>query len=85
MTSAQKSTKDLSWTSKVPTKPGLYWFKRFYKNGQETISVCEIVEDVLVGAHFALYIGTEEEYSLLYVAEGVLWYGPISPPEQPKE
>jgi hypothetical protein len=85
MTSDQKSTKDLSWTSELPTKPGLYWFKQIYKNGQESISVCEIEEAGLVGEFFVIYIGNEEEFSLPFVKEGVLWYGPISPPEQLKE
>jgi hypothetical protein len=85
MSENPKSDKTLNWTAAPPTKPGLYWFKWICVNGQERIFICDIMEDTRFGAPSVLHIDIKDEFTLRHLAKDAEWYGPISPPELPKE
>jgi hypothetical protein len=43
------------------------------------------MEDTRFGAPSVLHIDIKDEFTLRHLAKDAEWYGPISPPELPKE
>lgn len=62
----------LIWTTKTPTKPGWYWYRR--EGGGHTGKVLHYIEDDGEGP----YLATSEDQTLNDLAGD--WAGPVEPP-----
>lgn len=72
----------MNWTKNKPTVPGWYWIS--YKGGRPYTRQLYMSQSNVLGIMVSLYPGAAEQLKG-YSEDHFLWYGPIVPPELPKE
>jgi len=63
----------MQWTKKIPTEPGFYW--QAYEDGTYPSAV-RVAKDLRLG----LCVRDGEYSDLITEADGYLWFGPLTPP-----
>lgn len=81
-------SKKIEWTNQIPAEPGLYWVKKWRRNGHpefehwEAVTVCSLYD--CCGHPSIAWLGTDWDTNPEDISEKTLWsVEPVEVPEDP--